>query len=334
MFYPTEFYSEEYVKEQKIKAEKRKIRKAANLLGVAFLIMTAIMVLWSLPLGFLAGLGIIKQQVLFDFLNDTTALQGIQIGISSLAFILSYFIYAKIMGRRLSDICAFNKPKKKGIVFPYVIFGFGACGIANILTNIAGAIFQSMGFEYELNLPEEPTSTLGIILAFIATAVTPALVEEFAMRGSVFGVLKKYGNSFAIITSAAVFGLMHGNFAQIPFAFIVGLYFAFVTVKTGTIWTAVIIHFFNNFISLALSYLTKGMSQYDLGIINVIYMGLLLLLGVVGFFLLYKKGEADFTVENEESLLTTPQKLKVFFTAPCMIIVYIVVLIEAIFVYA
>ncbi len=333
MFYPTEYLSEEIIRKQKIKEEKNKLRKSANLLGLSFFIMTLFMTMWSFPLGILAGIGVINPNTLTDFLNDSTLMQGIQITVSSIAFILSYTIYAKLEKERLSDISSFKKADRPDLVLPMVLLGLGVSGLSNFLTSMAGSIFQSMGFEYEVNTIDNPTNPIGIVLAFIATAITPALVEEFALRGAVMGTLRKYGDGFAIITSAFIFGLMHGNFIQIPFAFIMGLIFAYVVIKTGTIWTAVIIHFINNFISILLDYLTEPLSMTQTGIINLLYLIVLFFCGFVGIYLLSRKKELDFNLENK-GMLTVPQKLKVFFTSPLIIIVMIVVIIEALFIYA
>ena len=83
--------------------------------------------------------------------------------------------------------------------------------------------FESFGFNYEVSQTESPDGILGFMLTFIAIAVVPPLVEEFACRGLILGSLQKFGNGFAIVCSAILFGLMHGNFRQIPFAFLIGI---------------------------------------------------------------------------------------------------------------
>lgn len=334
MFYPTENYSEEYLNEIKKIEEKRKIKKAANLLGVAFLIMTSIMVFWSFPVSVLETLGVVDTRRFYEILSDNTVLQALQIGLSTVAFLLSYWLYAVMMKERLSDVCAFNKPKNEKLIFPLILLGLGVCGISNFLTTIAGGIFQSMGFEYNLNLPENPTNTMGVILTYIAVAVTPALVEEFAIRGVVLGVLRRFGDGFAVIVSAVIFGLMHGNFAQIPFAFVIGIYLGFLTIKTQSVWPGVILHFLNNFFSITLSYLTRDFSDILGGVVSFSYIMVLMLIGVLGFVILVKTGEKDFSFDKNTGILTTGQKIVAALTAPCMIISYVVVFLEAIFVYA
>ena len=75
------------------------------------------------------------------------------------------------------------------------------------------------------------------------TAIVPAVFEEFAFRGVVLNKLRKFGDSYAIIMSAVLFGLMHGNLSQIPFAFILGLVIGFIAVKTNSIIPGILIHF-------------------------------------------------------------------------------------------
>lgn len=42
-------------------------------------------------------------------------------------------------------------------------------------------------------------------------------------RGYFLRLLRPYGTWFAVIVTAILFALMHGNILQIPFAFLVGL---------------------------------------------------------------------------------------------------------------
>ena len=115
-------------------------------------------------------------------------------------------------------------------------------------------------------------------------AVAPALIEEFLFRGVIMGSLLRFGKPFAIFTSALVFGLVHGNLVQIPFAFMVGLVIGAMVVETNSIWTGVIIHFINNFISLCLDYLSRVIDE---NILNVFYTFLLASIIIMGFFGFY-----------------------------------------------
>lgn len=315
------------------KNEKSAIKKAANITGFAFFMLTSVMVFWSVPVTVIIKLFAKRPETILKYLSDPTIAQVIQICVSSIAFTFPFIIYCKMMGERVSNIATFNKPKNKKLLFPLVLLGLGVCGFSNVVVSGAGAILQNFGFNYEVTKTENPTNIYGIILSFVATAVTPALVEEFAMRGAVMGALRKFGDSFAVITSALVFGLMHGNLVQIPFAFILGLFFGFAVIKTGTIWTAVIIHFLNNLFSISLSYLLSNSNGAVMWFANIFYLVVLLALGFIGCFLYLKQGEENFSLDDKTQVLTVREKLTSFLTAPCIIISIIIVLLESFFVY-
>lgn len=321
-------------KELEKKEEIKSIKKAGNLTGVAFFMLSSVMVLWSIPVTVVIMLMSGKPDKYLDMLSDPTVMQVIQIVVSSVAFIFPFLIYLKMMKANLSDVGSFTKPKNKRLIFPLVLMGLGVCGFSNFVTSAAGIVFQFFGFKYNVQAYEKPTDIFGIILAFVATAVTPALVEEFAMRGVLMGVLRKYGDGFAIIVSALVFGMMHGNLVQIPFAFILGLFFGYAVIKTGTIWTAVIIHFINNFISVCFDYLLTDPSPAEDIFFGLFYLVLLIGIGFVGLFLFHRSDGGDFKINNNTGVLRTPEKLKKFLTTPCMIIVYGIVILESFFIYA
>ena len=58
---------------------------------------------------------------------------------------------------------------------------------------------------------------------------------------------KRYGVRFAIIFSAILFGIYHGNIVQTPFAFILGLLLGYITVSYGLKY-AIAVHIFNNMV--------------------------------------------------------------------------------------
>ena len=72
-----------------------------------------------------------------------------------------------------------------------------------------------------------------------------------------------------MLTSAALFMLMHGNVIQYPYAFAVGLVFAWIYYKTGSLLSTILLHAAVNFIGGVLPFL------------SVDYPGLLLLLSLM-----------------------------------------------------
>ena len=138
------------------------------------------------------------------------------------------------------------------------------------------------------------------------------------------GVMRKYGDAFAIITSSIMFGAMHGNTTQIVFAFTLGLIFAFVDCKANSIVPSVIIHFLNNFYSTLTDVLSAN-SGLDRSSVIIIHTGVILLFSVLGFlsYVYLSNNDKDFfKISNSDTnrfsntdILPFKEKIKTFFTA-------------------
>lgn len=168
-----------------------------------------------------------------------------------------------------------------------IIAGLGACFVGNVVDSYIINFFGGLGVEFysfrEASAGMEmPESVFGLIVIVFRTAVVPALIEEFAFRGVVLGTLRKYGDGFAIVMSALLFGLMHGNFTQVPFAMIAGIALGFVYVVTGSLWASVTIHFLNNLISVVYSLLSSGSGGLSILVSVVITYGIIFL-GALAF---------------------------------------------------
>lgn len=133
-----------------------------------------------------------------------------------------------------------------------VFIGLGFCYIANIVTSYMTIFASAFGIEsYMANYtpPVAREGALSLGVQILGYAVLPALFEEFAYRGVIMQSLRRYGDWFAILMSSFLFGLMHGNLVQVPFAFMVGVLLGYCTVASGTMWVGIAIHFGNNLIS-------------------------------------------------------------------------------------
>lgn len=315
---------------QKI-AAKRQIRKTANRVGVAFLIMNAIMTLWSLPVfAIVRAVGGNPKEV-YSFLSGEVFGNVLQIAVSSLAFLLSFRLLAAMQRKRCSDLISFSRCSQKGLPAPLFLIGLGVCGFANIATVIAGNIFESLGFQYTVSgMDSTAHNPYGIVLSILATAITPALVEEFAMRGMVFGSFRPYGEKLAVLASATLFSLMHGNFEQIPFTFLMGLYLSYVTAKTGSVRLAILLHAANNGFSLLNDYLCEGLSRRAVQAMSYGYLILLTGCLFFGVLLLKKWGVEDLNLKKTPGPLTDGQQTGVFFSSPVILISIAVIGIRAV----
>lgn len=185
-----------------------------------------------------------------------------------------------------------GKPINAKLLPVIIIAAFGVCLFGNIITSYFDAVVQAIfGFNMELpEMPEPPRTVRGIFLFYLSTAVVPALIEEMALRGIIMQTLRRYGDMFAIICSALIFGLMHCNLMQIPFAFIAGVAIGYAVIVTESVWTGVIIHFLNNAFSVTVSIINTfyGLDSGEYAFINVIFYSIIAV-GLLLTFVYFKK---------------------------------------------
>lgn len=306
--------------------EKKNIKKLANIIGLASLVMLALPRIMHLVLQLViiilswAGVGT-------SFVQNAAFLQVYQIIYSITVFLLPFVFIFKRAKFHISDLMSFELSKNKNS-FAYFLIGISFCAFSNVIVSSIGAFFSNFGVEYNVPEAKQPEGIYGFMLTFISTAIVPALVEEFACRGLILGALKKYGNGFAVVVSAIVFGVLHGNWGQIPFAFLVGLVLGFVTLKTGSIWTAIFIHAFNNGFSVIFDYSLPLIPDVFQKVAYPIFLMVVMLLGLVAVCLLSRRANA-YKLEKDDLESKVSKRYLWFFTAPLAVVFIVLELVKS-----
>ncbi len=85
------------------------------------------------------------------------------------------------------------------------------------------------------------------VLAFISTALVAPVVEEVVFRGLILSRLRRAMPGWlALVLSAAVFGVCHGHPVWIAYAFVLGLVFGGMTLRSGSILPSMLAHIMFN----------------------------------------------------------------------------------------
>lgn len=85
-------------------------------------------------------------------------------------------------------------------------------------------------------------------LGIVAIVIMAPIVEELLFRGAIQGhLLRQWKHpAWAIVLSSLIFGLVHGNWVQAPFAFVTGLALGWMYYRTGSLLPGMLMHFVNN----------------------------------------------------------------------------------------
>lgn len=154
---------------------------------------------------------------------------------------------------------AFNP---KNLAFKFVILSFIGAAAGIFSTNILSeqmALEDTMGATFQ-----DMSSTL---LGFICIGVVGPICEEIVFRQALMGTMLRNGFriSTAITVSAMMFGFVHMNPAQIPFAFLMGIILGVIYCMTGNIVVTSIVHIANNSLAVwQMSMITEGQQPESL----------------------------------------------------------------------
>lgn len=123
-------------------------------------------------------------------------------------------------------------------------------GLTQIIFSYNSALIEMLLNFFHLSAQSQEESATGAnetLSMFIYGSFLAPFGEEILFRGFLLQNFKRYGVRFAIIFSAILFGIYHGNIVQTPFAFILGLLLGYITVSYGLKY-AIAVHIFNNMV--------------------------------------------------------------------------------------
>ena len=312
---------------------KKDSNKAGLVLILFFLVMTVVSTgaMFIPIIGSMFGSGDIDTLMQMEFLQDTTFLMLLSGLVSIITFFGVSILYSLFTKSSLGKTYPLEKIGFKP-TYHLCAIGLAVCMIANYASNILLALFDSVGLQAMTESEYDCDSVLDIILFYVTVAVLPALIEEFAFRGVILNIFRKYSDGLAVLVSGVTFGLMHGNFAQIPFALVVGLVLGYIAVKTNSLLPGIIIHFMNNALSVTFTLLSTNTDLSD-SAINLIYTIVLIqicILGLISFAVLSKKHSGFFKLLGADTNIQFKEKTKIAFYSPTMIVFSVISIIEAI----
>ncbi len=199
-----------------------------------------------------------------------------------------------------------RKINKESIIqcIKYIIVGIPIISIIQMICSFA---IEKMGVGVDV------TETLGVfnysgvlstILIFLQVAILPAIFEELFVRKGIIGVTKRKGAIFAVVVSSLIFATIHMNVSQFIFAFLVGILFGIIRVKTNKLYPTMVLHFINNGFAIIEALF------YDHMIFMQIFTYFNILLNAVGFCLLiYMAYNKFMELKDKESIQKFKEKM-------------------------
>lgn len=172
--------------------------------------------------------------------------------------IVPFLIYKFALKKSVRGTLEFSNFRKVDWKIALLCIPLGACVL--VITSgvsTAWAIFiKALGYS-----PSASTATIGpfnpleLLINIALTAVLPAFCEEFTNRGGLLTTMRgSFSSRTTIVLVGVYFGLFHQNITQFLYPMFFGMLMAWLTLRTKSVYPAMIIHFVNNALSVYLDY--------------------------------------------------------------------------------
>lgn len=149
-------------------------------------------------------------------------------------------------------LAGFHKIKISSMLM-IILFTFLAMPLITLVNMISLLFVDNVVVEMSGEIIESP---FFVMLFFIG--ILGPFLEELACRGIIYQGYKKSGSTMrAMLLSALLFSLLHMNFNQAAYAFVVGVVLILLVEATGSLWSAVLFHVIFNSWQVCSIYLVK-----------------------------------------------------------------------------
>ena len=238
-----------------LSAEQKSVG-ASDKTWVSWLIILAFLIVWWIAM-------IIAISVIFLVMYLVGISEGLAISVSGLlAYIILIplillFIHVDGSLDRIKDMLKFGSTKRAlillvGIPIIITIIDF----VLTIVYGIAWiGIFGEPSTSTDLGTYWE-SSSIDVALLFLSVAIVTPIVEELMFRGYILDAInRKHSDWTAIIWSSILFGLIHIDPFVVGQAFMGGIIYGWIRVRTGSLLPSIAGHMMWNMLALMLTYL-------------------------------------------------------------------------------
>lgn len=141
-----------------------------------------------------------------------------------------------------------------------LLIGFCLMQAGNIVGTVMSVILSGGTAENALVDFAMDNNPLKILIVVILAPI----IEEYICRKKIIDCVGVYGEKTAVIFSGLIFGLFHGNLYQFFYAFLLGMLFAYIYIRTGRLRYSIYMHMIVNFLGSVVAPFIISMMDMEL----------------------------------------------------------------------
>ena len=214
---------------------------------------------------------------------------------------------------------------------PTLLFFFPCIYALAIAGSILGRIAGLLGGELVDPATEAVLATDPWVTLLCAVILAP-IAEELFFRKAMIDRLSAYHPTDAILLSALLFGLIHGNLTQFLYAFPLGVLFGIIYYRTQNIGYTIVLHVvincFGGLLPQLLTMLEERAPEYASSLVSLLYMQFVLAMCVLGIIFLIRRRRAFLPIPSDVPRFRRPFYINAGFIVASIVFTALFVLTE------
>lgn len=310
------------------KMRKKLIKRDFNKLGLTILMneLIANVVIFICVVIIFVGKILVNPNISQDGMLDVLKDGRYSGTLSIIGVVIAFIPFLIYRGKTFfqHDLRVENKKFNLKIVLVSAIVLLSLNSFLGIFASLLESLLNLFGLSANFALEQLESLNDFAIPMLIYTCLVAPIFEEFIYRGAILRSLEKYGKKFAIMVSALLFGMMHGNFYQIFMAMGVGLILGYLATEYS-IKLTIILHIINNVSVQALTILSPKLGD-NIGNIFDISFSVIAIIILITAIIKKRKSVKEWLLNNslEKGIMVK------FFTSILIVLVLLIDIFEVI----
>lgn len=188
--------------------------------------------------------------------------------------VLGLPVFIKLMKRIPDSEIGEQRKLSSGKFIGYFIICVALAYIANIVGLIISVFIEIIKGTDIVNPLETFFINSNMVLAMIYAIIVAPIVEELIFRKILLDKLRRFGDLPAILLTGFAFGIFHFNLSQFFYATVLGIMFAYITIRTNRIIYSIALHMMMNFMGAGfVPVATASQNLLGMGLVMIWFFG-------------------------------------------------------------
>ncbi len=234
--------------------------------GKVFLLILLIPILFGLVLSYIVTSVAEASEIKVESITSQVWYAVVYSVLQLLVYLAIFLLYNK--NKKIS-FKASKFTSKMSVTTYLIVIAVGVISLFGLqyFINAVDIVLKKIGYPLEEGLVLlEPDSWWKYLIGIVILAVFPAFYEELLFRGVILqGLRSRFGDISSVLLSSAMFALMHGSLQQLIYPFLLGCIMGWIVLRTGSLFSSMIVHFINNFLVVTFAYI-KNVTGFSMNL--------------------------------------------------------------------